>query len=180
MLIRKTAHPCALEPNLAKADVTININKREDTMSALKAVVIILALSGLSFGLPLTQKPVKSSLQGESWPGWGGPMRDFNSDAKGLANVWPSDGPKRMWSRPLGEGHSSIIGEGGRLYTMYRPSTGVRNSWKAEEVVVALEAATGKTLWEYRYPTSLETMNFSRGAGPHSTPLLVGNRLFAA
>jgi outer membrane protein assembly factor BamB len=63
---------------------------------------------------------------------------------------------------------------------MYRPSTGVRNSWKAEEVVVAIDATTGKTLWEYRYPTSLETMNFSRGAGPHSTPLLAGNRLFAA
>jgi outer membrane protein assembly factor BamB len=149
-------------------------------MIALKAAVTILALQGLLLGLPSTQKSVKPVVQSESWPGWGGPMRDFNSDAKGLANIWPAEGPRRVWSRPLGEGHSSIIGEGGRLYTMYRPSTGVRNSWKAEEVVVALEAVTGKTIWEYRYPMSLETMNFSRGAGPHSTPLIVGNRLFAA
>ena len=63
---------------------------------------------------------------------------------------------------------------------MYRPSTGIRNNWKPEEVVIALEAASGKTIWEYRYPTSLDTMNFSRGAGPHSTPLISGNRLFAA
>ena len=149
-------------------------------MSPLKAAATVLALSSLLLALPQTQKPGKPAAQLQSWPGWGGPMRDFNSDATGLANAWPSDGPRRIWSRPLGEGHSSIIGEGGRLYTMYRASTGVRNSWKAEEVVVALEAATGKPIWEYRYPTSLETMNFSRGAGPHSTPLLVGNRLFAA
>jgi len=149
-------------------------------MSALKAGVIILALSGLLFAVPQSQKSVKPVAQPDGWPGWGGPMRDFSSNATGLANAWPSDGPKRIWSRALGEGHSSIIGESGRLYTMYRPSTGVRNSWKAEEVVVALDATTGKTIWEYRYPTSLDTMNFSRGAGPHSTPLLVGNRLFAA
>jgi len=62
---------------------------------------------------------------------------------------------------------------------MYRPSTGVRSKWKDEEVVVALDSTTGKTIWEYRYPSSLDTMNFSRGAGPHSTPLIAGNRLFA-
>jgi hypothetical protein len=45
---------------------------------------------------------------------------------------------------------------------MYRPSTGIRNQWKAEEVVIAFDAASGKTIWEYRYPTSLDTMNFSR------------------
>jgi outer membrane protein assembly factor BamB len=63
---------------------------------------------------------------------------------------------------------------------MYRSPTGIRNKWKDEEFVVALEAASGKTIWEYRYPSSLDTMNFSRGAGPHSTPLIAGNRLFAA
>jgi len=116
----------------------------------------------------------------QSWANWGGPLGNFTSDSKGLANSWPSDGPKRIWTRPLGEGHSSIIGEAGRLYTMYRPPTGIRNKWNAEEVVIALDASSGKTLWEYRYPTSLDTMNFSRGAGPHSTPLVAGSRLFAA
>jgi len=149
-------------------------------MRALNAAAAVLLLSGLLCVVPATQTARKSATQPPSWPGWGGPRHNFTSDAKGLANAWPPDGPKRLWSRPLGEGHSSIIGESGRLYTMYRPSTGIRNKWKDEEVVVALDAASGKTAWEYRYPASLDTMNFSRGAGPHSTPLIAGNRLFAA
>ena len=114
------------------------------------------------------------------WPGWGGPQRNFITTATNLATSWPPSGPPRLWSRPLGEGHSSIAVDGGRLYTMYRPSSGSPNRFAAEEVIVALDAATGKTIWEHRFPTSLETMNFSRGAGPHATPLIVGDRLFAA
>jgi len=152
-------------------------------MRTLNAAALLLLSSGLLFGIPAPQTASKSAPQSPSWPGWGGPRHNFTSDTKGLANTWPPEGPKRLWSRPLGEGHSSIIGEGGeggRLYTMYRPTTGIRNTWKTEEVVIAFEAASGKTIWEYRYPASLDTMNFSRGAGPHSTPLISGNRLFAA
>ena len=39
-----------------------------------------------------------------------------------------------------------------------------------------MDAATGKTLWEHKYPSRRE--DFSFGAGPHSTPLIVGDRLF--
>lgn len=114
------------------------------------------------------------------WTQWGGPNRNFTSDATGLAPAWPSGGPKKLWSRTLGEGHSSILVEGGRLYTMYRPAgitSYVRRS--QEEVVAALDAATGKTIWEFRYPAPTDGVDFSQGAGPHSTPLIVGGRLFA-
>jgi len=47
--------------------------------------------------------------QSPGWPQWGGPQRNFMVDAKGLAAAWPADGPKRLWSRELGGGHSSII-----------------------------------------------------------------------
>jgi outer membrane protein assembly factor BamB len=114
------------------------------------------------------------------WPGWGGPTRQFVSSATGLANTWPAGGPKKLWSRPLGEGHSTIVVDNGRLYTIYRPSTGVRNQFKAEEVVIALDAASGQTLWQHTYAAPIAGMDFSRGAGPHVTPLIVGSRLFAA
>jgi outer membrane protein assembly factor BamB len=140
-------------------------------MQVSKMVIALLLVTGSSINAAAQQKGSKPE-----WPGWGGPNANFTSDAKGLATSWPAEGPKKLWSRPLGEGHSSIIVERGRLYTMYRPSTGVRNQWKPEEVVIALDAATGKTLWEYRYPSTLETMNFSRGAGPHATPLIAGMR----
>ena len=116
-----------------------------------------------------------------SWPQWGGPNRNFMSDARGLASKWPASGPKKLWSRALGEGHSSIAADGGRLYTMYRPLgmlAVVRRS--QEEVVAALDAATGATIWEHRYPSSTSGIDFSQGAGPHATPLITADRVFAA
>jgi outer membrane protein assembly factor BamB len=121
-----------------------------------------------------------SSLAGQtspSWTQWGGPRRDFMSDSKGLASSWPASGPKKLWTRPLGEGHSSVLVENGRLYTMYRP-TG--QGATHEEVVAALDAASGKTIWEFKYPAPTSGIQFDQGLGPHSTPLISGNRVFAA
>src|SRR5207245_2072883 len=114
------------------------------------------------------------------WTQWGGPHRNFMSDAKGLASTWPPGGPKKLWARPLGEGHSSILVEAGRLYTMYRPAgvmSHVRRS--QEEVVAALDAATGNAIWEFKYAAPTGDVDFSQGAGPHATPLIVGSRLYA-
>ena len=50
--------------------------------------------------------------QTADWTQWGGPQRNFVVDAKGLAESWPATGPKRLWSRELGEGHSEIVEDG--------------------------------------------------------------------
>jgi outer membrane protein assembly factor BamB len=92
------------------------------------------------------------------------------STSKGLAASWPASGPKQLWSRPLGQGHSSILVSGNTLYTMY--------SQGEQEVVIALAADTGKTIWEHKYEAPTAGMNYKEGLGPHSTPLLVGDRLF--
>jgi len=116
-----------------------------------------------------------------AWPQWGGPNRNFMSDSKGLASKWPASGPKRLWTRALGEGHSAIAADGGRLYTMYRPLgmlAMVRRS--QEEVIAALDAGTGATIWEHKYPSSTTGIDFSEGAGPHATPLVTADRVFAA
>ena len=114
-----------------------------------------------------------------AWLQWGGPRRNFMVDTTGLASTWPASGPRRLWNRTLGEGHSAVVVDGNRLYTMYRPSgilTMVRRS--QQETVGALDAATGKTIWEYTYDASTTGLNLSEGAGPHSTPLIVGDLLF--
>ena len=114
------------------------------------------------------------------WTQWGGPNRNFMSDATGLASSWPAGGPKKLWSRTLGEGHSSILVENGRLYTMYRPAGMLSNVRRSqEEVVTALDAVTGKTIWEFKYPSPTDDLDFSQGAGPHSTPLIVDNLVYA-
>ena len=138
-----------------------------------------LPIAAIALSLLETPSVVRGAA-GVDWTQWGGPGRNFMSDAKGLASSWPAGGPKKRWSRALGEGHSSILFEGGKLYTMYRPLgllSVVRRS--QEEVIVALDAATGKTLWEFKYPSPTDGVDFSQGAGPHATPLIVGSRLYA-
>lgn len=106
------------------------------------------------------------------WPQWGGPERNFKSGATGLANSWPANGPKRAWSRNLGDGYSAISVERGVVYTMYRQAT--------DEVVLAASGATGKTIWEYRYNASFRgNMGMENGSGPHATPLVTENGVYA-
>lgn len=106
------------------------------------------------------------------WPQWGGPGRDFKSDVKGLAAKWPEAGPKKLWSRELGDGYSTVSVEGGRLYTMFRRAN--------QDVVAALEAATGKTVWEFAYDAPLSQRNdLTYGPGPHSAPLVSGGYVFS-
>ncbi len=110
-----------------------------------------------------------ASAQTANWPQWGGPQRNFMVEAKGLAETWPAGGPKRLWNRALGEGHSSVIVEGDRLYTMY--------SQGEQEFVVALDAATGKTIWEKGNAAPIAGLDLQFGKGPHSTPLIADNLL---
>lgn len=108
---------------------------------------------------------------GAQWLQWGGPHRDFTCDSTGLAERWPDAGPRRLWSRELGPGHSSILVDGERLYTMCRRGE--------KDVVVCLSAADGATVWETDYDAPpKEDMQLDFGCGPHSTPLIVGDRLF--
>jgi outer membrane protein assembly factor BamB len=127
-------------------------------------------LCGLFSLLALLSLFAESHAQPE-WPQWGGPGRNFGSKSKGLAGSWPEKGPRQLWSRALGEGHSAIVGEGNSLYTMY--------SKGEEEFVVALAADTGKTIWELKYAAPTEGVNYEYGFGPHATPLLIGNLIYA-
>ena len=114
------------------------------------------------------------------WSQWGGPNRNFNVAGGVLAETWPAEGPPVLWSRPLGTGHSAITVDDGRLFTMYRTGNARAKlgPWSTEEAVVALDAKTGATIWEYKYQARTGLEDFSFGPGPHSTPLVVGDRVF--
>src|SRR5262245_30727067 len=111
----------------------------------------------------------------DAWLQWGGGQRNFVVTAPALATSWPSSGPRVLWDRTLGEGHSTILVEGNRLYTMYRYA-GVLSMVRRtqSETIAAMDAATGKTLWEHTYDSSTGGLDLQYGSGPHSTPLIVG------
>ncbi len=138
-------------------------NSSRFQIRTLKSVVTCLSLLGVVLVAPAALA---------QWPQWGGLNRDFKSSAKGLSKRWAKDGPKRLWSRALGEGYSTILVDQGRLYTMYRNGE--------NEVVVALEADTGKTVWEYKYAAPvLKGIEKRFGIGPNSTPIIVDGRVYA-
>jgi outer membrane protein assembly factor BamB len=115
-----------------------------------------------------------------AWLQWGGPRRDFIIDSPPLTTNWPSGGPRQVWRRSLGEGHSSIVVDGTRLYTMYRP-LGIMSLIRRSqyETIVALNTGNGRTEWEYTYDAPTSGLDFDYGAGPHSTPLIIGDRVYA-
>src|SRR5215203_2661568 len=98
----------------------------------------------------------------DSWRQWGGPNRNFIVNSTGLADKWAETGPPVLWARPLGTGHSAILVDDGRLFTMYRAGNGraKQGPWDAEETVIAMDAATGKTIWEHKYPSRREDFSF--------------------
>jgi outer membrane protein assembly factor BamB len=128
----------------------------------------------LTLAVPAFQRGTKPVIPappaGVPWTQWGGPHRNFHTEASGLKDTWPASGPRVIWTRPLGDGYSSPVVEDRVLYTMYgRPR---------EEVVLAADAETGRTLWEHVSPMTFQSDAPEMGNGPYSTPLVAGDRLF--
>lgn len=115
---------------------------------------------------------VASLLAQAQWQQWGGPDRNFTVASVKLAAKWPEAGPPKIWQRDLGGGYSSIVADGGALFTMYRKGT--------DEVIVSLDAESGKTNWEHAYPAPVgEYYEQQFGLGPNATPLVVDGRVYA-
>ncbi len=113
--------------------------------------------------------PVAASA--EDWPQWRGPSRDGVVPAANAPAAWP-EALRLVWRVEVGEGYSSPVVAGGRVF--------VHGRRDPEEVVVAVELATGKPLWEQRYPAQFGKNQYAvdMAKGPHATPLVAGDRLF--
>jgi outer membrane protein assembly factor BamB len=129
----------------------------------LKTTLAALLLAALPASSP-------EAARASDWPQWGGPHRDWSVDGE-IGTAWPPQGPRILWQRPLGDGYSAVAAAGDTLYTLYRSG--------ADEVAIALEAATGKTVWTHGYSAPIPSyLHEERGVGPRSTPLVTAERVF--
>jgi outer membrane protein assembly factor BamB len=85
-----------------------------------------------------------------SWPEWRGPNRDGISAERNLPASWSPTGDNLAWRAPYG-GRSGPVVFGDRLYLQ----TAVGGGDTAQERVLALDANTGKLVWEHRFSVYL-------------------------
>ncbi|TWT57431.1 outer membrane biogenesis protein BamB [Thalassoglobus neptunius] len=100
------------------------------------------------------------------WPQWRGPMRNGHSAAElpvGSELTLPT-----VWETSVGTGMSSMVVVENRLVTI--------GNVDDQDIVQCLNATTGDSLWQHRYPEPLDPNLFE--GGPTSTPLIVDSTVY--
>src|SRR5262249_25524822 len=97
------------------------------------------------------------------WPQWRGPNRDGAVLSFTPPASWPA-ALVQKWRVNVGIGYATPLLVAGRLYQFSRQGD--------EEVLTALDADTGKTIWRTAYsaPFSLNPAAARHEKGPKSTP----------
>ena len=103
------------------------------------------------------------------WPEFLGPNRDGTSPETGLLDRFPEGGPRIVWQRDIGTGYGAPSVRDGVLVLHHRIG--------GEEIVEAMDAATGAAKWTAKYPTRYEDP-FGFNNGPRNSPLLTADRCF--
>ena len=106
---------------------------------------LVVALS-LTLAAPvLAQSPARRVALGD-WPEARGPARDGISLETALPDSWDLKGTNLLWRAPYG-GRSAPIVMGNRVYVQNPSGRGPA----LQERVMALDADTGKLVWEYKF-----------------------------
>lgn len=111
---------------------------------------------------------VFSQVWAGDWPQFLGPRRDGSTPEK-ISASWPAGSPRTAWRVEVGEGFAGPVVSDGKVIVFHRVD--------GEERIEALEAGSGKTLWEYGYPTRYRDA-FGFDEGPRATPSVSNGRVF--
>src|SRR5262245_26288166 len=93
------------------------------------------------------------------WPEWRGPNRDGHSVETNLPSTWTPGGANMAWRVPYGSRSSPVV-FGNRLYI----NTPVGDLENTQERLAALDADTGKLVWERRFSIYLSDVPQHRAA----------------
>lgn len=79
----------------------------------------------------------------DDWPKWLGPQGTGISPETGLAEQWPRSGPKQLWAKKVGVGHSSPVAVDGKVYLFHLAG--------GKDHLTCFDAETGKVVWDQDY-----------------------------
>lgn len=120
-------------------------------------------------GLSPSAAPRTASAVGTDWPTFLGPNQDNVSTEKGIIAPWPKAGLGKVWDCTLGVGYAPPAIAAGKLFHFDRFEDNCR--------LTCRDAATGKQLWQFEYPTRYEDY-YGYDAGPRSGPTVDGDRVY--
>ena len=121
-------------------------------------------------GSPLSLSRDEGRPADPGWPHIRGADYSGKSANTVLAEAWPADGPPVLWTRKIGAGYSGVIAVGNRVYAQTQTLT--------EQQIVALDADTGRTIWEHRYGWPYDPGGMF--PGPRATPTWYDGRIYFA
>lgn len=133
--------------------------------NVLKRLTVIAIVLAIGWGT------APAPVAGQDTPQWRGPNRDGSVVGFDVPAAWP-DGLTRQWSIDVGFGYATPLLVGDRMYVFSRQGD--------DEVMQALDPATGETVWRSSYSARFQMMPATRvhGPGPKSTPAYADGRLF--
>jgi len=119
--------------------------------------------------LASTEAVAQSSLK--DYPQWRGRNRDGAASKFSEPTSWPEKLTRR-WKVIVGEGYATPIVVGNTVYSFTRRD--------GNEVLMALNAVTGKIVWQTPYPAPYTVANAAaaHGACPKATPLFHNGKLY--
>ena len=104
----------------------------------------------------------------QDWPQWRGPNRDAKVTGFNAPKTWPKDLTQK-WKATVGQGDATPALVGDKLYIFARQDT--------DEVTLCLDAATGKELWQEKYPSQGATGPASGHSGPRCSPAVADGKV---
>ncbi|QTD50633.1 PQQ-binding-like beta-propeller repeat protein [Sulfidibacter corallicola] len=120
----------------------------------------------------------------EDWPQWMGQRRDGTWQEEQVMTRFPKSGLETVWQMPIGLGFAGPAVADGRVFvTDFVKGSGTltnnasaRDKVTGRERILAFDEATGRQLWVYEYPVSVQV---SYASGPRTTPTVDGDRVYA-
>lgn len=122
--------------------------------NTLKLATILVALSA-------------TAVAAADWPWLYGPRRDHTSEQKGLLRAWPQEGPKVLWTVPMGAGFGGPAVSGRNVYLLDRDE-------QVGDTLRVLDLTSGKELWTFAYDAPGSFMF----AGSRTTPTVDGELVY--
>lgn len=104
------------------------------------------------------------------WPQILGPNRNAIASEERLADKWPANGPRQLWSKEVGSGFAGVAISDGIAVLFHRV--------KSDDTLTAYNSETGDELWSKKFRSTFQAQIVDDD-GPRAVPTIHAGAIFA-